>query len=54
MSPTPLYTQTHYLRYTIYDIPLVDIYGANLPKLQAIKAMVDPDNVVGLTDGFKI
>jgi hypothetical protein len=33
--------------------PLVDIYGDNLPILQALRAKIDPDNVMGLTGGFK-
>jgi hypothetical protein len=33
--------------------PLVDIYGENLPILQALRAKIDPDNVMGLTGGFK-
>ena len=32
---------------------LVDIYGDNLPALQALKAKIDPKNVMGLAGGFK-
>ena len=34
--------------------PLVNLYGANLPSLQAMKAVVDPEDVVGFTGGFKL
>ncbi|KAF8551799.1 FAD-binding domain-containing protein [Imleria badia] len=43
-----------YPNYAIFDTPLVDLYGANLPRLQAIKAAVDPDNNMGLAGGFKL
>ena len=42
-----------YPNYAIFDTPLVHLYGANLPRLQAIKAAVDPENVMGLAGGFK-
>ena len=35
------------------ETPLVDIYGENLPILQALQAKVDPNNVMGLAGGFK-
>ena len=43
-----------YPNYAIFDTPLIDLYGANLPRLQAIKVGVDPDNVMGLAGGFKL
>ena len=43
-----------YPNYAIFDTPLTSLYGANLPKLQAIKATVDPNNVMGLAGGFKL
>ncbi|KAF8551729.1 FAD-binding domain-containing protein [Imleria badia] len=43
-----------YPNYAIFDTPLVDLYGANLPRLQAIKAAVDPDHVMNLAGGFKL
>lgn len=46
--PLPLYGN-----YVDFKTPLVDIYGDNLPVLQALKAKIDPDNVMGLAGGFK-
>ncbi|KAF8148763.1 hypothetical protein K438DRAFT_1989121 [Mycena galopus ATCC 62051] len=42
-----------YPNYALYDTPLDRMYGDNLGRLQSIKAMVDPDNVMGLAGGFK-
>lgn len=36
-----------------FKTPLVDIYGENLPSLRALKAKIDPQNVMGLAGGFK-
>jgi len=43
-----------YPNYALFDTPLEDIYGANLPRLYAIKKAVDPKNVMGLAGGFKL
>ena len=43
-----------YPNYALFDTPLEDIYGANLPRLHAIKQKVDPNNVMGLAGGFKL
>ena len=43
-----------YPNYALFDTPLEDIYGANLPRLRAIKTTVDPDDVMGLAGGFKL
>jgi hypothetical protein len=43
-----------YGNYAIFDTPVSRLYGDNLPKLQAIKALYDPSDVMGLTGGFKI
>ncbi|KAH9009950.1 FAD-binding domain-containing protein [Lactarius hengduanensis] len=43
-----------YPNYALFDTPLEDIYGANLPRLHRIKKVVDPKNVMGLAGGFKI
>jgi len=42
-----------YPNYAIFDTPLKDMYGANVDKLHGLKRRVDPDNVMGLTGGFK-
>ena len=36
-----------------FKTPLVDIYGDNLPPLRALKAKIDPKNVMGLAGGFR-
>ncbi|KAI9449853.1 FAD-binding domain-containing protein [Lactarius psammicola] len=43
-----------YPNYALFDTPLEDIYGANLPRLRAIKQAVDPKDVMGLAGGFKL
>jgi len=35
------------------DTPLGDIYGGNVPRLCKIRAEVDPEDVMGLSGGFK-
>ena len=49
-------TASRYANYAgaIYDTPVSRIYGGNLGRLQATKARVDPNNVMGLTGRFKI
>ena len=47
-------TASKYANYAIYDTPVSRIYGGNLVRLQATKARVDPNNVMGLAGGFKI
>lgn len=42
-----------YGNYVDANTPLVEIYGENLPKLQSLKAEIDPNNVMGLAGGFK-
>ncbi|KAJ3772061.1 hypothetical protein EV361DRAFT_448626 [Lentinula raphanica] len=43
-----------YPNYAIYDTPLERLYGDNVAKMQSVKARVDPNNIMGLTGGFKI
>ena len=43
-----------YPNYALFDTPLEDMYGVNLPRLHAIKKAVDPKNVMGLAGGFKL
>ena len=38
----------------LFDTPLEDLYGDNLPRLRAIKQAFDPKNVMGLAGGFKL
>jgi hypothetical protein len=42
-----------YPNYAIYDTPLVNIYGSNLPRLQSLQSKVDPHNVMALAGGWK-
>ena len=42
-----------YGNYAGAETPLVDIYGDNLPILQALQARIDPNDVMGLTGGFR-
>jgi Berberine and berberine like len=42
-----------YPNYALFSTPLEDLYGANIPRLRAIKRAVDPENVMGLAGGFK-
>ena len=42
-----------YGNYANAETPLADIYGENLPGLRALKAKIDPKNVMGLSGGFK-
>jgi len=36
-----------------FNTPLGSIYGENVSRLKAIKAAVDPTNIMGLAGGFK-
>jgi hypothetical protein len=42
-----------YPNYAIYDTPLVNTYGSNLPRLQLLQSQVDPHNVMALAGGWK-
>lgn len=42
-----------YGNYVEANTPLADIYGDNLPSLQALRAKIDPKDVMGLAGGFK-
>ncbi|KAH9903227.1 FAD-binding domain-containing protein [Cubamyces lactineus] len=48
ISDAPLYSN-----YAIFDTPIERVYGANLPKLKALKAQYDPENIMGLAGGWK-
>ncbi|KAI0260037.1 FAD dependent oxidoreductase [Gloeopeniophorella convolvens] len=43
-----------YINYALFDTPVALLYGENLPRLQAIKKEIDPEDVMGLAGGFKI
>ncbi|KAF7311780.1 FAD-binding PCMH-type domain-containing protein [Mycena indigotica] len=43
-----------YPNYALIGTPLSRIYGSNLATMQAVKAIVDPTNVMGLAGGWKI
>ena len=42
-----------YGNYVDVETPQVDIYGENLPILQALQAKIDPSNIMGLAGGVK-
>jgi hypothetical protein len=42
-----------YVNNALFDTPLKDIYGGNLPRLRNIRIEIDPEDVMGLTGGFK-
>jgi hypothetical protein len=42
-----------YGNYAIFDTPLKDIYGNNVPRLRRIKETYDPQDVMGLAGGYK-
>ncbi|KAF9009146.1 FAD-binding domain-containing protein [Hymenopellis radicata] len=43
-----------YPNYALYDTPPSRIFGDNLERLKALKARVDPHDVMGLAGGFKL
>jgi len=42
-----------YPNYALADTPLEEMYGENVPRLRALKRLVDPDGVMNLAGGFK-
>ena len=42
-----------YVNYALFDTPLEDMYGENVPRLRKIRAEIDPEDVMGLAGGFK-
>jgi hypothetical protein len=42
-----------YPNYALFGTPLKDMYGGNVERLRKIRAAIDPDDVMGLTGGWK-
>ena len=42
-----------YVNYALYGTPLKDIYGGNVERLREIRAAIDPEDVMGLSGGWK-
>ena len=42
-----------YVNYALFGTPLEEMYGGNVERLRKIRAAVDPDDVMGLTGGWK-
>jgi len=42
-----------YVNAALFDTPLKEMYGANVPRLRKIRAEIDPEDVMGLAGGFK-
>ena len=42
-----------YVNYALFGTPLEDIYGGNVERLCKIRAAIDPNDVMGLTGGWK-
>ena len=42
-----------YVKYALFGTPLKTMYGESLEQLREIKKRYDPDNVMGLTGGWK-
>jgi hypothetical protein len=43
-----------YPNYALFGTPLEDMYGRNVERLRKIKAAIDPEDVMGLTGGWKV
>ena len=42
-----------YPNYALFGTPLEDMYGGNVERLRKIKVAIDPEDVMGLTGGWK-
>jgi hypothetical protein len=42
-----------YVNYALFSTPLEDMYGGNVERLRRIRAMTDPNDVMGLAGGWK-
>jgi hypothetical protein len=42
-----------YVNYATFGTPLEEMYGGNVARLRKIRALIDPDDVMGLTGGWR-
>ena len=42
-----------YPNYALFGTPLEDMYGGNVERLRKIRAAIDPNDIMGLTGGWK-
>jgi hypothetical protein len=42
-----------YPNYALFGTPLEDMYGGNVERLRKIRAAIDPEDVMGLTGGWR-
>ena len=42
-----------YVNYALFGTPVEELYGGNVERLGKIRAAIDPDDVMGLTGGWK-
>ena len=42
-----------YPNYALFGTPLEEMYGGNVDRLRKIRAEIDPEDVMGLTGGWK-
>ena len=42
-----------YVNYALFGTPLEDMYGGNVERLRKIRAVIDPEDVMGLAGGWK-
>jgi len=42
-----------YPNYALFGTPLEDMYGGNVDRLRKIRAAIDPEDVMGLSGGWK-
>jgi FAD/FMN-containing dehydrogenase len=42
-----------YTNYAVYNTPLTEVYGENLPILKKLKRKYDPEGVMDLAGGWK-
>ena len=42
-----------YPNYALFGTPLEEMYGGNVDRLRKIRAAIDPEDVMGLTGGWK-